>query len=120
MICLKEASKLSKDPKNDAFFIDETLSSNFLEYMAMFSQEITPNEESENKLEMVNLLITVLKNNASNQGVRAKFFETKNLEIFSFFFHFFTFDENNKKEIENCLKNTDLDKRLEIILKKNY
>ena len=111
-ICLKEAAKLSKDQKNDVFFVDESLSSNVLEYMALLSQEINPKEESENKLEIVNSMIIVLKNNAANQGVRAKFFETKNLEILSFFFHYFTFDEKTTTEIENCTKNTDLDKRL--------
>ena len=112
LICLKEAAKLSKDQKNDVFFVDESLSSNLLEYLALFSQEIYPKEESENKLEMVNLMIIVLKNNAANQGVRTKFFETKNLEILSFFFHYFAFDEKTTTEIENCTKNTDLDKRL--------
>ena len=109
VITLKEAYKLSKDPKNEIFFSDESLSSNFLEYLSLFSEKITKKEENENILEIINLLIGNLKNNASNQVVRAKFFEKKNLGIFSYFFHFFEFEDKNI--IENESKTQEIDKR---------
>ena len=111
MISLKEAEKLSKDPKNEAFFFDETLSSNFLEFLEIFSEKISEKEESEKKLEIINLLIVVLKNNASNQAVRKRFFERKNLEIFSYFFHFFVFFDEKSQKTENLQNSKNSDKR---------
>lgn len=108
---LKEALKVSKDPKSEISFVDEALSLNFLEYLLLIKPEISNEENSEEKLEILNLLIATLKNNASNKDVRKKFFEKKNLEIFNHYFHFFTFDEKKMNEIEMNIKSAELDKR---------
>lgn len=108
---LKEAAKLSKDPKNESLFLDEALSSNLLEFLKGLTEKKEKETESDEKLEIINLLITTLKNNASNQSIRAKFFETKNLETLGFFFHFFSFDEKTRNLLDSNAKNTEFDKR---------
>lgn len=109
---LKEAFKISKDPKSEPCFVDEALSLNFIEYLFLIKEEITSKENSEEKLEILNFLVGILKNNASDPGVRVKIFEKTNLEIFHHYFHYFFFDEETMNKIENFAKAADFDKRL--------
>lgn len=95
---LVEGFKISKDQNNEYLFIDEGLSLNLLEMLNILKKMISANEKSIILLDILNYSIGILKNNSSNENLRVKLFEKENMDLLSYFFHFFDMSFCNKKE----------------------
>lgn len=90
---LTQSLKLSKNQENDQLVIEEKITQLYIDILIEIRESMKPDVFNERIIDLSTLLFQILKNQASNDNLREKFFEPKNLVTINEYLHFYSLEK---------------------------